>query len=437
MGVLKELFDKPLMKDGLLADLLRKPEKTRYAYDEGKHPRGQPANKGQFGKGGGAPNAPAKQSAAQPAAPAIDPKEVKELQLDHEAMSRPPWGHAPEAKQGFMKRAGQWLASVWRKLEVRYGRAGALTVAITSLATFPIPFNITAIVGIAEAVRGLSGFAASRQVQQDAARYAREWVERFGAFEESKHKRGQPKNKGQFGPGGGGKTAPKAAPVVKQVASAAQAEEARKQAVNQQLVVSAKSMPPWNVVSPQQRQQNFDQWFSGSKIVDAEGKPLRVFHGTQQGFDQFSSRSVGSGSGKGLQDTKSEAYFFTPDPEYAGKYASGISLNDQYTNAGKFGQGANIVPVHLAVKNPLIAYDMQQGFTPGDIAWQIETAKKNGHDGVILRHGIPADPEEGQEEELDGYEDYIVFSPNQIKSAIGNQGTYDPSDARLHYSRTL
>mgnify|MGYP001579602374 CR=1 FL=1 len=54
--------------------------------------------------------------------------------------------------------AGKWLADKWKALEERYGRKAALTMAVASLATFPVPFNVTAIIGIAEGIRGIHGY---------------------------------------------------------------------------------------------------------------------------------------------------------------------------------------------------------------------------------------------------------------------------------------
>ena len=52
--------------------------------------------------------------------------------------------------------AGSWLADRWAQLEGRYGRKGALTMAVGMLATMPIPGNVAAIIAAAEAIRGVS-----------------------------------------------------------------------------------------------------------------------------------------------------------------------------------------------------------------------------------------------------------------------------------------
>jgi hypothetical protein len=51
-----------------------------------------------------------------------------------------------------------FLARRWAALEERYGRRAALTMAVASVVSFPVPFNITAIVAAAEAIRGVSGY---------------------------------------------------------------------------------------------------------------------------------------------------------------------------------------------------------------------------------------------------------------------------------------
>lgn len=66
-----------------------------------------------------------------------------------------------EVRKGFfstIQDAGRWLAEQWEAGEHRYGRAGALTMAASMLATMPVPGNVLAIIAAAEAIRGLTGF---------------------------------------------------------------------------------------------------------------------------------------------------------------------------------------------------------------------------------------------------------------------------------------
>lgn len=58
--------------------------------------------------------------------------------------------------------AGKWLAEQWQRLEARYGRATALSMAVAAIATAPLPGSIPAIIAAAEAIRGLRGGAGSK-----------------------------------------------------------------------------------------------------------------------------------------------------------------------------------------------------------------------------------------------------------------------------------
>lgn len=152
----------------------------------------------------------------------------------------------------------------------------------------------------------------------------------------------------------------------------------------------------------------FKRWFGDSKVVDAEGRPLVVYHGTRGDFDTFDAGRQGQSdfgaSGRG--------FYFSQDPGSANLYAN---LSP--------GEGApNIMPVYVALQNP---YEMG-ALLPQDEAQSTlltERLKAEGYDGIIVRGA-------------DGVLDEIVaFRPEQIKSATGNRGAFDPNDPRIQYQR--
>jgi len=133
----------------------------------------------------------------------------------------------------------------------------------------------------------------------------------------------------------------------------------------------------------------FKKWFGKSKVVDDKGEPLVVYHGTNQAFTEFGSR-------KGWTTTE---HFFTEDPDLADTYASGATI--------KGSVGANIIPVYLRIEKPTSENKMS-----------LHDAKNSNHDGIIGKIG--------------GKKYYIVWNPNQIKSATGNRGTFDFSGIITH-----
>jgi len=173
-----------------------------------------------------------------------------------------------------------------------------------------------------------------------------------------------------------------------------------------------------------QKSESFKKWFKGSKVKDKNGKPLVVYHGTTQDFDEF----------KGTN-------FFTVNPDVASTF-SGFD-DDQYLDGGK------VYPVYLSLKNPSIVDFMNksdiekflnkkikeehyQDFYGAELKREIITqAKLNGNDGLILKNNL--EPVSTLElEDISTDDTYVTFEPTQIKS-IFNKGTYNPHDPRISF----
>jgi hypothetical protein len=147
-------------------------------------------------------------------------------------------------------------------------------------------------------------------------------------------------------------------------------------------------------------QQNFWRWFGDSKVVDAKGRPLVVYHGTNQSFDTFDPERAPLTweSDRGLQ-------FFTSSPAEASSYAKGA------------GEGANVVPAYLVIQNPRI----ETTDLPTDEFWDSQGASIQSFypdaDGYVV-HG-------------EGGTLYVTKAPEQIKSAIGNNGKFDAGNPNI------
>ncbi len=173
----------------------------------------------------------------------------------------------------------------------------------------------------------------------------------------------------------------------------------------------------------------FWRWFGDSKIVDEDGNPLVVYHGTTHDFGAFKKPS--------RTDANSDhsLMFFTPNIEYAEIYAK---------NSKGYIEG-NVMPVYLSVqrlfdtripkhmamfknktmksegwpaheiKNYIEDYfcDKLPHWSNGDV---INFAVREGFDGVMFC------------ERKGKYVSIGVFDPKQIKSAIANDGTWDIDD---------
>jgi len=161
------------------------------------------------------------------------------------------------------------------------------------------------------------------------------------------------------------------------------------------------------VFPSQTNSPEFKKWFGDSVVVDDDDKPLRVYHGTHANFDTFVE-------GNNLENFG--GLFFTNDPSVASRYA-GVDENFPAAEVG------SIMPVYLKLENPLVI-DFK-GSKDGR-ADALLNARANGHDGAILRNSFDAGGVQDQ---------YVVFNPEQVKSAIGNRGTFDANNADVRFSR--
>lgn len=178
----------------------------------------------------------------------------------------------------------------------------------------------------------------------------------------------------------------------------------------------------------------FKAWFGDSKVVDAEGNPLVVYHGTDKNFEAFDPKKIGDNFG-----VDKAGFFFTSSPVGASAYASpgsefaatGLGLTPGYEAR----PGAVVMPAYLAIRNPLTldAYTDafytnpkveidDQGISLTDYfddnrASIVDFVQQGGHDGVVFSHN--------------GKTLAVALKPEQIKSATGNRGTFDANDPSI------
>ena len=80
--------------------------------------------------------------------------------------------------------------------------------------------------------------------------------------------------------------------------------------------------------------KEFKNWFRNSKVVDEEGNPLRVYHGTPNNFSTFDNEQIGNRTGN------------------LGFYGKGLYFTSHEFTANLYGE--NIMPVYLSISNPFV-----------------------------------------------------------------------------------
>jgi len=189
----------------------------------------------------------------------------------------------------------------------------------------------------------------------------------------------------------------------------------------------------------QVRTENFKKWFgdwendpaNASKVVDENGEPLVVYHGTGKAFTVFKYGDIGFHSG----------------------------TIEQANNIADTRDNSAIIPVFLNIRNVLETVDAYAWSTPRIVAFMLNNHEiitdqeynelesipgKNGKTSndetraiteLLIRKGYDGIVYANTTREGEG-SSFIAFTPAQIKSATGNTGAFDPQNPDIRYRLT-
>lgn len=188
----------------------------------------------------------------------------------------------------------------------------------------------------------------------------------------------------------------------------------------------------------QTQTQAFKMFFEGSKVVDENGEPRVVYHGTQDAGFGERTEFIPQGGFGGWNNMGS---WFSSER----KHAERLTQNIEEPHGG-------VIPAYLSIKNPLETdWDTLQneiktaidnwnkdnpnetplnpwGGTQGSTSrvgkFLNQHFKKQGYDGIIIKNWT-GDGQPAQDV-------YVAFDSNQIKHATGNRGTFDKASANIY-----
>ena len=170
----------------------------------------------------------------------------------------------------------------------------------------------------------------------------------------------------------------------------------------------------------------FKRWFgdwqnnpkNASKVVNADGTPMVVYHGTNsEAFYVFDS----SQSSKRVRlNTLGDGYYFTSSQDTAERY------------------GKNVMSVYLDMKKPYRVYARDGGIRAQmaeDFHMDADSISRNDIQSILKAHGYDGvllyDSKYAADNE---FSTAVVFKNTQIKSATDNVGTFDGRNPDIRYS---
>jgi hypothetical protein len=155
------------------------------------------------------------------------------------------------------------------------------------------------------------------------------------------------------------------------------------------------------VLPAAEREANLKKFLKPSKVKQP------VYHGTMSDVKEF----------------RTPAYFGNKD--VANQFADPEYLTGSDTLLA--GESPNVMPVHLGLRKPKVfktESDYEKHVMEGGL--NVDKWKKKGYDSVIYAP-------EGNLSHEDAY--FVAFEPQQVKSALGNRGSYDIKEAEINKRR--
>lgn len=156
----------------------------------------------------------------------------------------------------------------------------------------------------------------------------------------------------------------------------------------------------------------FRNWFGDSKVVNADGTPMVVYHGTGETFEAFDVDKSRSGDIKGI---------------YAAPYAGGAEPFATGMAEVRGNANGTTMALYMSIQNPASETDLNRAIR--------DIEREKGRDSWTPTETRDALIAKG----FDGYMDeneVIAFKADQVKS-VENRGTYETGNPNIREQRNM
>ena len=209
--------------------------------------------------------------------------------------------------------------------------------------------------------------------------------------------------------------------------------------------IDGKERPVYNsegnrIAKSEKALRAFYAWLGDSKVVDEQGRPLVVYHGTSAEFDVFDVNKIGKNNFK-----LGGGFYFTNQQREAKGYGKTfnvyisikkpISITYESKNITKEQRLALVDYLKNDIKNLRDNLNSSDEMFLHDLYFDISYDVRNNKFNDALKEvlGVDGIVNKVITSKYDNnlYE-YVAFSPNQIKS-VDNRGTFDINDTNIYH----
>jgi hypothetical protein len=179
--------------------------------------------------------------------------------------------------------------------------------------------------------------------------------------------------------------------------------------------------------------KNFHKWFGDSKVTDEHGRPQVVYHGSNHKFDEFKKTQGTISTIFGSEKVDRDGHFFTPDKSMASTFGDNVTSHYIKSDNQADLTGGYNDDVHDKLSSVGVGSRFMHNSYPSDV-WEHfdephnigKYLQKAEYDGARIYEPKVGDSPSGIS--------HVVFQPNQIKSAIGNNGNFSKGSNKLNES---
>lgn len=179
--------------------------------------------------------------------------------------------------------------------------------------------------------------------------------------------------------------------------------------------------------------EEFKRWFGDSVVVNEDGTPKVMYHGTATEFWSFDKRKANDATGRKLGLGAGKGKFYLSEYEGVGKAAA-----DSARSMGK-GKNPKVMELYVSAQKVMDRQEYDKRLNTAYGKYPNSNPKSVEYDYRARDKAIAEVDRQIRKEGYDGVWDrdsgeMFVYEPTQIKSATDNVGTFDPENADIRYS---